>query len=196
MQSITKIFSPHDPLLHSEPNSAVETDRPDEAALFYNRGIPAKHIFLHTDGLDRTQIPTAQGQCRYLVSSPAALFALDGALNGVFPAGYLEAVGLCIGPDGFARDIPALSAAMRRTQNLTLRYAFLSPDESPSPADTAREAFSFVKQLRADVPCMLHGFCLRGLLTPLAQGNTALAETLKMLAALNDSSLYAEFFIA
>lgn len=191
MQNITMILSPIDFPPSPDPCCAVETDLPDEVACFYGKGTPAKHIFLHADGLKRGEILAAQGQCRYLVSSGDALFALDAALEGALPAGHLEPVGLCIGPEGFARDIPALSAAMRRTRNLTLRYAFLSLAGAPNSALAAREAFSFVKRLRADVPCMLHGFCLSGL-----QHSDALRETLDMLAALNDSSLYAEFFIA
>lgn len=198
MRSLTKIFStsPLSADLSRLGCDGVETARAAEAVSFCDNGIPTRHIFLHTDELERAEICAAQGKCRYLVSSPRALFALDQAMDGALPAGYLEAVGLCIGRDGFARDIPALSAAVRKTKNLTLRYVFLSLEDAPDPSLAAREAFSFVKQLRADVPCMLHGFCLGGLISPLAQGNVELAETLQMLAALNDSSLYADFFIS
>lgn len=191
MQNIIRVFSPSDFPLFSDSNSAVEADSAADAMLFYKKSIPAKHIFLHADRLSREGILATQGQCRYLVNSADALLALDAALDGSLPAGYLEPVGLCIGPDGFPRDIPVLSASVRRTQNLTLRYAFLSLSNSPDPALAAREAFSFIKRLRADVPCMLHGFCFSGL-----QCNAELRETLDMLAALNDSSLYAEFFLA
>lgn len=179
-----------------EPQCAMETDRAADVERLRDEGVTARHIFLHADGFDREALLSAQGKCRYLTHSPAALSALDRALDGALPTGYLEPVGLCIGSGGFARDVPALSAAMRQTKNLTLRYAFLSLSEGADLSTAAREAFSFIKRLRADVPCMLHGFCLRGLLAPLTQGDAALTETLKMLAALNDSSLYAEFFIA
>lgn len=193
MPNITSIFPPGS---FPGPQGAVEVRSADEVARFYQDGIPARHIFLHIDGLSPDEIRTARGECRYLVSSPAALFALDKALDGALSTGYLEPVGLCIGSGGFARDIAALSAAMRKTRNLTLRYAFLSLSEDADLPTAAREAFSFIKRLRADVPCMLHGFCLRGLLEPLSQGDAELTETLEMLAALNDSSLYAEFFLA
>lgn len=193
MPNITSIFPPGSFL---GPQSAVEVRSADEVARFYQDDIPARHIFLHVDGLSPDEICAVRGQCRYLVGSPAALFALDKALDSALPTGYLEPVGLCIGSGGFARDIPALSAAMRRTGNLTLRYAFLSLSKDADLPTAASEAFSFIKRLRADVPCMLHGFCLCGLLKPLSQGDAALCETLEMLAALNDSSLYAEFFIS
>lgn len=179
-----------------EPQSAVETDRAADVERLRDEGVTARHIFLHADGLDRGSLPSAQGKCRYLTHSPAALFALDKALDGALPPGYLEPVGLCIAPDGFARDIPALSAALRQTKNLTLRYVFLSMDGATDAALAAREAFSFIKRLRAEMPCMLHGFCLCGLLEPLARDDAELCETLKMLAALNESSLYAEFFLS
>lgn len=193
MPNITSIFLPGS---FPGPQSAVEVRSAAEVTRFHHAGIPARHIFLHVDGLSPDEIRAVRGECRYLVSSPAALFALDKALDGALPTGDLEPVGLCIGSGGFARDIPALSAAMRKTRNLTLRYAFLSLPECADLSAAAREAFSFIKRLRADVPCMLHGLCLRGLLAPLTQGDAALTETLEMLAALNDSSLYAEFFIA
>lgn len=196
MQNITKLFTPADFPFFPDANCAVETTTVADAFCFVRDGVSAKHIFLHVDDLPPEEIRAVRGQCRYLVRSSAALFALDKALDGALPTGYLEPVGLCIEPDGFARDIPALSAAMRRTGNLTLRYAFLSLSEDTDLPGAAREAFSFIKRLRADVPCMLHGFCLKGLLEPLSQGDAALCETLEMLAALNDSSLYAEFFIA
>ena len=37
---------------------------------------------------------------------------------------------------------------------------------------------------------------VQGLLQPLAQGDTELLQTLRMLASLNDTSLYASFFIS
>lgn len=46
------------------------------------------------------------------------------------------------------------------------------------------------------MPCMLHAFCFEGLLEPLTQGDAELLQTLKMLASLNDTSLYASFFIS
>lgn len=193
MPNITSIFPPGS---FPGPQSAVEVTSTDEVARFYQDDIPARHIFLHIDGLFPDEIRAVRGECRYLVSSPAALSALDKALDGALPTGYLEPVGLCIGSGGFARDIPALSAALRQTKNLTLRYVFLSLQGATDAALAAREAFSFIKRLRADVPCMLHGFCLCGLLEPLSQGDAALTETLEMLAALNDSSLYAEFFLS
>lgn len=198
MRNLTKILSTSP--LSVEPGrlgcDAAETDHTADAVSLYDNGVPAKHIFLHTDELAHEEIRAVQGKCRYLVSSPKSLFALDKAMDGALPAGYLESVGLCIGTDGFARDIPTLSAAIRKTKNLTLRYVFLSLSDVPDSSLAMREAFSFVKQLRADVPCMLHGFCFCDLLKPHSQFTAELADTLKMLAALNDSSLYADFFVS
>ena len=43
---------------------------------------------------------------------------------------------------------------------------------------------------------MLHAFCFEGLLAPLVRGDEPLRQTLHMLASLNDTSLYASFFIS
>ena len=77
-----------------------------------------------------------------------------------------------------------------------MRALFLPFDLTGDLSRQSKDAFSLVKKIRSDMPCMLHAFCFEGLLEPLAQGDTKLRQTLRMLASLNDTSLYATFFIS
>ena len=43
---------------------------------------------------------------------------------------------------------------------------------------------------------MLHAFCLEGVLEPLAAGDPELLKAVRMVASLNDTSLYAHFFVS
>ena len=114
--------------------------------------------------------------------------------------GYLEDIAIRVWPNGggafTAENIPEFARLIRRTDNLAVRALFLPFDQSHNLSRQAKDAFSLVKKIRSDLPCMLHAFCFEGLLTPLAQGDTELLHTLKMLASLNDTSLYAAFFIS
>ena len=77
-----------------------------------------------------------------------------------------------------------------------MRALFLSFDPESDLSRQSKDAFSLVKKIRSDLPCMLHAFCFEGLLEPVAQGDEELLQTLRMLASLNDTSLYASFFIS
>ena len=96
-------------------------------------------------------------------------------------------------PNGLPRRI---CPCFRRTEHLAVRALFLSFDPESDLSRQAKDAFSLVKKIRSDLPCMLHAFCFEGLLEPVAQGDEELLQTLRMLASLNDTSLYASFFIS
>ncbi len=174
---------------------AVETDCPSVIDQGHKAGLTERQLFLRLDGQPPEALAAFCGRVRFLAAAPEALSALDTALDGALPAGHYAPVGVYLAPDAPFWDIAALAAAMRKTRSLTLRHVVLTLDGTADPAAAAFEAFSYVKRLRADVPCMLHSFRLDGLLPPLLDGNPALIRALQRLSALNESSLYAEFYL-
>lgn len=146
------------------------------------------------------ELQAAHGHCRYLAETPEELQKLDSLTTPFLPEGYLEDIAIRVYPLGggafTAANIPEFGRLIRRTDNLAVRALFLPFDQSGDLSRQAKDAFSLVKKIRSDLPCMLHAFCFEGLLEPLAQGDTELLQTLRMLASLNDTSLYASFFIS
>ena len=143
---------------------------------------------------------TAHGHCRYLAETPEEIRTLDALVGPYLPEGYLEDIAIRVYPNGQGaftpENIPTFARLIRRTDNLAVRALFLPFDLSGDLSRQAKDAYSLVKKIRSDLPCMLHAFCFEGLLEPLAQGNAELMQTLRMLASLNDTSLYAAFFIS
>ena len=184
----------------AETGAAVETACPAAARQCLEAGLTDRRLFLRLDGQTPEMLAALAGRVRFLAVSPAAVRLLDSALDGLLPPGRLAPAGVYLQPDTqmpdafSAADIPALSACLRLTRNLTLRSVVLPLNGAPDPAAAASEAFSLIKRLRADIPCQLHSFCLDGLL-PCLPGSSALIRTLRMLSALNDSTLYADFYI-
>lgn len=184
----------------AETGAAVETACPAAARQCMEAGLTDRQLFLRLDGQAPETLAALAGRVRFLAASPAAVRLLDRALDGLLSPGRLAPTGVYLQPDTqtpdafSAGDIPALSVCLRRTRNLTLRSVVLLLNGAADPAAAATEAFSLIKRLRADIPCQLHSFCLDGLL-PRLSGSDALIRTLRMLSALNDSSLYADFYI-
>ena len=156
-------------------------------------------VFLTADASE-DELQAAHGHCRYLAETPEELQKLDSLVAPFLPEGYLEDIAIRVWPQGggafTAENIPAFARLIRRTDNLAVRALFLPFDLEGDLSRQAKDAFSLVKKIRSDLPCMLHAFCFEGLLEPLTQGDTELLQTLKMLASLNDTSLYASFFIS
>lgn len=149
-------------------------------------------------------LEAAFGRCRYLVSDAHELKAIDELAGPRLQRGYLENVALRVRAEyspreagGFCtKDSEELASLLRKARNLAVRGVFVPLDSSGDLCLQVRDAFSLVKKLRSDLPCMLHSFCLEGVLEPLAAGNAELLNTVRMVAALNDTSLYARFYIA
>lgn len=156
-------------------------------------------VFLSASS-EKEVLMNAHGHCRYLAETPEELQKLDSLMTPFLPEGYLEDIAIRVYPVGggafTAANIPEFGRLIRRTDNLAVRALFLPFDQSGDLSRQAKDAFSLVKKIRSDLPCMLHAFCFEGLLEPLAQGDTELLQTLRMLASLNDTSLYASFFIS
>lgn len=156
-------------------------------------------VFLTADASE-DKLRAAHGRCRYLAETPEELQALDALTGPLLPEGYLEDIAIRVWPQGggafTAENIPDFARLIRRTDNLAVRALFLPFDPEGDLSRQAKDAFSLVKKIRSDLPCMLHAFCFEGLLAPLARGDAELQQTLRMLASLNDTSLYASFFIS
>ena len=151
----------------------------------------ARSVFLSASAPEE-ELRAAHGHCRYLAETPEEIRKLDALTGPFLQEGYLEDIAIRVWPNGggafTAENIPEFARL--------IRALFLPFDQSHHLSRQAKDAFSLVKKIRSDLPCMLHAFCFEGLLTPLAQGDTELLHTLKMLASLNDTSLYAAFFIS
>lgn len=163
-------------------------------------GMGPKQLFLPVANAPEGDLSAVHGRCCYLLERMADVPRLDALVEPLLPEGRLEEVALRLAPDGeglFTEDsLPIFARLLRRSAHLAVRGAFLTLNGGDDLSEQARAAFSLVKKLRADLPCVLHAFCLEGVLEPLLSGDEALARTLELLAALNDTSLYARFFIA
>ena len=172
----------------------------DTSAAVAGCGIPdARSVFLSA-AAPEDELRAAHGRCRYLAGTPDEIRKLDTLVGPFLQEGYLEDIAIRVWPNGggafTAENIPEFARLIRRTDNLAVRALFLPFDQSHDLSRQAKDAFSLVKKIRSDLPCMLHAFCFEGLLEPLARGDTELLQTLRMLASLNDTSLYAAFFIS
>ena len=161
--------------------------------------LDARSVFLSAAAPEE-ELRAAHGRCRYLAQTPEEIRKLDALVGPFLQAGYCEDIAIRVWPNGggafTAENIPEFARLIRRTENLAVRALFLPLDQTGDLSRQAKDAFSLVKKIRSDMPCMLHAFCFEGLLEPLARGDTELLQTLRMLASLNDTSLYAAFFIS
>lgn len=163
-------------------------------------GMGAKQLFFPVASVSEADLSAVHGRCCYLLERMADVPRLDALVEPLLPEGRLEEVALRLAPDGEGlfteASLPIFARLLRRADHLAVRGAFLTLNGGDDLSEQARAAFSLIKRLRADLPCMLHAFCLEGVLEPLLSGDETLAHTLEMLAALNDTSLYARFYIA
>lgn len=158
-----------------------------------------RYIFLSTDAANDS-LRLSHGKCRYLVDNAEEINKLDALVAPLLRQGYLENVTIRVLPNGngafTAENIQTFARLIRRSKNLAIRAIFLPIDLSGDLSQQVKAAFSLVKKIRSDLPCVLHSFCLEGILEPLSRGDAELLHTLKMIASLNDTSLYAKFFIS
>ena len=138
------------------------------------------------------------GKCRYVADSKSDIKVLDRIVAPFLKQGYLETIAIHLKESSEETDftpnnVETFSRWIRFSQNLAVRGIFVDVQEHW--AENAKQSFSLIKKIRSDMPCLFSYFCFDGLLTPLAEGNEELLQTLKMLASLNDTSLYACFYI-
>lgn len=172
-------------------------DRP--AVIFACPESDPRTVFLSASS-EKQALAEAHGRCRYLAETAQEIQTLDATVGPFLPEGYMEDIAIRVWPNGggafTADNIPTFARLIRRTEHLAVRGLFLPFDRDGDLSRQAKDAFSLVKKIRSDMPCMLHAFCFEGLLEPLAGGDAELLHTLRMLASLNDTSLYASFFIS
>lgn len=161
--------------------------------------IDPRTVFLSAAS-DKQSLIDAHGCCRYLAETPEEIKKLDEIVSPLLQDGYLEDIAIRVYPNESgaftANNIPEFAQLIRRTDNLAVRALFVPFDLGGDLSQQAKDAFSLVKKIRSDLPCILHAFCFEGVLGPLANGDPSLIHTLRMLASLNDTSLYASFFIS
>lgn len=184
------------PILEQTNGGVLATDA---NAVLACASLDPRSVFLSATASE-DDLRAAHGRCRYLAETSGELQTLDALVGPYLPEGYLEDIAIRVDPTGHGaftpENISTFARLIRRTDNLAVRALFLPFDLSDDLSRQAKDAYSLVKKIRSDLPCMLHAFCFEGLLQPLAQGDAELLQTLTMLASLNDTSLYAAFFIS
>ena len=165
------------------------------------RILPPDRIFFHAQA-DLSQAPgDLQGTCRFVVRNKAELQMLDQVVGPGLKAGHLENMGIDLekypsDPGAFSQaNISEFSSWIRKTDHLAIRSICLHFQDEAKPGPAVKEAFSLIKQIRSDLPCLFHAFCFKGILDPLLRGDPDLEKALIMVAALNDTSLYANFYV-
>lgn len=179
--------------------AAVEVNDGEALQALVTAGV--RDLFFRCGGQTDAALTAAHGGCRYVLENRAQLEQLDRVVQPLLPEGYLENVAIRLLPTGgdeafTEENLPQLARWIRRSQALAVRCVFLDLRAAADLSEAAKQGFSLVKKIRSDLPCIFHGFCFEGLLVPLCSGDERLRKTLEMLASLNDTSLYATFYLA
>ncbi len=188
-------------LLGKHKDLAVETDCPQVALDCASYGISPKNIFFRTDSGWDEFVAKLEGKCRFLLDTKDDVKRIDYLVEPYLQTGYLEtvAIKLKIGTkvcDVFSDiNIEEFSRWIKFSRCLAVRSIFVSWEQVDDWACEVRKAFSLIKRIRSDMPCLFTSFCLEGVAEPLMRGDSNLLKTMQMLAALNDTSLYANFYI-
>lgn len=183
-----------------ENSAAVWTAQAETAEELFQNGF--HNIFFDCTGQTDDALRRVFGKCRYVIGNKAQMQQLDRIVQPLLPFGYLENVVIRLSEgDGdataFAADnVPEFFPWIRFSEALAVRGIVVDLSAADNLSKAARSAFSLIKKIRSDLPCLFHAFCLEGLADALISGDAELLRTLKMLASLNDTSLYAEFYIA
>ena len=138
------------------------------------------------------------GKCRFIAQSKADVKQLDRMVAPFLKEGYLETIAIHLKDSSeetafTPNNVETFSRWIRFSENLAVRGIFV--DMEGDLSESAKQSFSLIKKIRSDMPCLFSYFCFNGLLEPLAKGDEVLLQTLKMLDSLNDTSLYACFYI-
>ncbi len=154
-------------------------------------------LYFDCNSSDET-LSALYGKCRYVISSKAEVKQLDRVVAPFIKTGYLETIAIHLKniseeASFTPNNIPEFSRWIRFSQNLAVRGIFV--DIEGNWAENAKQSFSLIKKIRSDMPCLFSYFCFNGLLEPLENGDEELLKTLKILTSLNDTSLYACFYI-
>lgn len=188
-------------LLGDCKNLVVETDCSQVVLDCASRGISPKNVFFRTNGDWGKFIAKLQGKCRFLLSTKEDVKLIDSLIEPYLQIGYLETIAIDLKIGSLAQgifsdaNIEEFSGWIKLSHFLAVRSIFVSWERVDDLAIAARNAFSLIKKIRSDMPCLFTSFCLEGVAEPLMRGDGNLLKTMQMLAALNDTSLYANFHI-
>lgn len=177
-------------------DAAVQTAQPQIILDCLAAGLT--DLYFDCNGSDDETLTSLYGKCRFIASSKADVKQLDRIVAPFLQPGYLETIAIQFtntsGDLVFTpNNVPEFSRWIRFSQNLAVRGIFVDIEENWS--ENAKQSFSLIKKIRSDMPCLFTYFCFSGLLEPLANGDEELLQTLKILTSLNDTSLYAGFYI-
>ncbi len=188
-------------LLKKNNNLIVETDSPQVVLECFESGIVSKNIFFRTVGNLSNYIAKLQGKCRFLLSSKEEIQLIDTLVEPYLQTGYLETVAIDLKIGNSAQNIfsdsniEEFSRWIKLSRCLAVRSIFVSWEQVDDWSAAVRNAFSLIKKIRSDIPCLFTSFCLEGVAEPLMAEEKNLLKTMQTLAALNDTSLYANFCI-
>ncbi len=176
--------------------AAVQTANPQ--VIFDCLAAGLTDLYFDCGDSNEKTLSALHGKCRYVADSKADVKVLDHIVASFLKQGYLETIAIHLKESSeetafTPKNVETFSRWIRFSQNLAVRGIFVDVQENW--AENAKQSFSLIKKIRSDMPCLFSYFCFDGLLTPLAEGNEELLQTLKMLASLNDTSLYACFYI-
>lgn len=178
--------------------AGLQTDRPELIEACCAAGF--RDLYFDCARAKDEVLSALHGKCRYLLEGKDNVKQLDRVVAPCLQLGYLETVAIKLQTSGdethfTPENIPAFSRWIRFSQNLAVRGIFVDMKDAADPSEAAKQSFSLIKKVRSDMPCLFSYFCFEGLLEPLKRGDPTLRNTLRMLASLNDTSLYAKFYI-
>ena len=176
--------------------AAVETAQP--SVIFHCLKAGLTDVYFDCGEADDEALASLFGKCRFVAHKKAEIKQLDRITGPLLQPGHLETIAIRLqnSSDELAftpNNISRFSGWIRFSDNLAVRGIFVDIEKEFS--EQAKESYSLIKKIRCDMPCLFSYFCLSGLLEPLSKGDEALAQSLKMIDSLNDTSLYACFYI-
>ena len=177
-------------------DAAVETVNPQ--IIFDCLAAGLTDLYFDCGDCDDETLASLYGKCRFIAHSKADIKQLDRICAPFLQPGYLESIGIQLknSTDELAftpNNVPEFARWIRFSQNLAVRGIFVGIEDHF--AENTRQNYSLLKKIRCDMPCLFTYFCFSGLLKPLADGDEELLQSLKIVNSLNDTSLYAGFYI-
>ena len=180
----------------------ILAERPEVAKKAFDFGIDRRMVFYPVRGKDSEDSEQVFGTCRFLVENKEELEQIDQVAIKKNQPGYLEEIGVRVTvgsqeENTFSNiNVPISKHWIRDSQHTAVRSLFIRPEEGASLKKVANSYFSLVKQFRVDIPCLLHNFVYEGYLEPVLQQDEEVLKSLETVGFLNDTSLYARFFIS
>ena len=192
----------------SQEGYALQTNCVANVMLANNIGMPRERVFFDAQGKSTEELASVFEKCLYIVSSLEEISVLNSVAGAFLLSGQLEAIAIRLHPtiEGSSADalgnskeqIAKLAAALRKAEHIAVKGVFVClSDSGKVSSELLKQRFSLVKDFRSYLPCTLSYFCFESLLESLSEKeNNTILESLEMISALNDSSLYAQFLLS